>query len=244
MLLRLGSALLDLVVPLGCAGCARPSIGQAVCERCAVALGGPAREVRPRPVPTGLPPVAAVGAYDGVLRELILAHKEHGRLALARPLGLALARAAAYQVAAAGAEATGLTLVPVPSQRRTTRHRGHDPVLRMAAVAAGSLRTLGVVARVDPVLRVRRRVADQAGLGATERQANVAGALAVRPGAAARLGGGPVIVVDDVLTTGSTLAEAARALQSGQAQVVGAAVICATRRRAEGADLDAASPLD
>jgi len=100
-----------------------------------------------------------------------------------------------------------------------------------------------VVARVDPVLRVRRRVADQSGLGATERRANVAGALGLRPGAAARLGG-PVILVDDIVTTGSTLAEAARALRASRARVVGAAVICATNRRAEGADLDAASPLD
>ena len=243
MLQHLGSALLDLVVPLGCAGCARPSIGRAVCERCADALGGPARAVCPRPIPSGIPPVAAVGAYDGVLRELILAHKEHGRLALARPLGLALARAAAYQVATVGAARPGVTLVPVPSQRRSTRRRGHDPVLRMATVAAGSLRSVGVVARVDPVLRVRRRVADQSGLGATERRANVAGALGVRPGAAARLGG-PVILVDDIVTTGSTLAEAARALRASRARVVGAAVICATNRRAEGADLDAASPLD
>ena len=244
MLLHLGSALLDLVVPLGCAGCARPSVGRAVCERCAAALVGPVHEVRPRPVPSGLPPVAAVGAYDGVLRELILAHKEQGRLALARPLGLALARGVAYRVAAGGAELPGVTLVPVPSQRRSTRRRGHDPLLRMAEVAAGSLRSVGVVARVDPVLRVRRRVADQAGLGAAERRANLAGALGVRPGAAARLGLGPVVLVDDILTTGSTLTEAARALRSCEVHLLGAAVICATRRRAEGVDLDAASPLD
>ncbi len=244
MLRRLGTTLLDLVVPLGCAGCSQRCDGHIVCARCAPALDVRAHLVTPVPAPDGLPPVAAVGAYDGVLRALVLSHKEDGRLALARPLGLALARAVAFQLVAAGGGARPVALVPVPSRRPATRRRGHDPLRRITAVAAGSLSSAGVDARVAPVLQVRRAVADQAGLGAAQRQANLAGALGLRPGLAPRLSGRLVVLVDDVVTTGSTLAEAARALRVAGVPVLGAAVVCATRRRASPVPLDAVADGD
>ncbi|MBL1087100.1 ComF family protein [Streptomyces actinomycinicus] len=104
-------------------------------------------------------------------------------------------------------------LVPVPSARWAVRARGHDPVRRMALAAAGELRRTGTPARVAAVLRQRRAVADQAGLDARRRLENVAGALEVAAGGARLLGAGPVVLVDDLMTTGATLAEAARALR-------------------------------
>lgn len=200
--------LLDLVLPRDCAGCSVP--GRTLCPRCAAVLSGP--PLGHLPTLPGIPALAAAAAYDGVVRSLLLAHKERGRLALAGPLGRALAGVAALH-------GPGAVLVPVPSSRASVRARGHDHARRLAAVAG---RRLGV--RTAPVLVQSRHVADQAGLDATARSANLSGALVARR----RLDGLPVVVVDDVVTTGATLAEAARALTAAGASVRGAAVVAAT----------------
>lgn len=116
-----------------------------------------------------------------------------------------------------------LSLVPVPSARSAVAGRGHDPVRRIALAAAGWLRRDGLAVRVRPALRQRRRVADQSGLTAGQRVANLTGALVVRPGAL--IAGDSVVLVDDLLTTGASLAEAARAVRSSGGLPVGAAVV-------------------
>jgi predicted amidophosphoribosyltransferase len=82
---------------------------------------------------------------------------------------------------------------------------------------------------VARVLRPAERLADQAGLTADERAANLAGALRGRWRAGVRTP--PVVVVDDVLTTGATARESQRALEVAGFQVVGIATVAATRRR-------------
>lgn len=105
-------------------------------------------------------------------------------------------------------------LVPVPSARRTVAARGHDPTRRIALAAARVLRGQGVPTRVLSVLRQQRAVLDQSGLGATQRLANLTGALGVAKGAERLLTGGSVVLVDDLMTTGASLAEAARAVRA------------------------------
>ncbi|MDG9704631.1 ComF family protein [Streptomyces sp. DH37] len=219
--------LADLVLPADCAGCGLPRTG--LCARCLGLLrGARPRRVRPHPPPGGgLPPVHACLAYADEARAVLLAHKERGALRLAAPLGAVLAGA----VRAAAVRETGpepLLLVPVPSARRAVAARGHDPVRRMALAAAGELRRGGRPARVLPVLRQRRTVADQAGLDARRRWANLAGALGTVAGAGRLLEEGPVVVVDDLVTTGASLAEAARALGRAGGRVAGAAVVAAS----------------
>jgi predicted amidophosphoribosyltransferase len=214
--------LLDLLLPQWCAGCgAEPGL---LCARCRGLLGSPARSAAPSPPPPGLPPAWAVARYEGPVRAMIVAHKESGRVGLARPLGMALAGS----VLAAGSGTPAL-VVPVPSTRAAVRHRGHDPTLRIAAAAVDALRARGVDVRRVAALTHARRVADQSGLPVAGRAANLAGALRVaRPGDVA---GRRVVLVDDVITTGFTLAEAARALRAAGAVVAAAAVVAATPRK-------------
>ncbi|MFF3727179.1 ComF family protein [Streptomyces erythrochromogenes] len=203
--------LAGLVLPVDCAGCGAARV--LVCADCRGALGGAvAGPVRPSPRPAGLPVVQAAAAYEGAVRAVLLAHKERGALPLAGVLGAALA--AAVLAGGTGPGRGEVALVPVPSARRQVRARGHDPARRIALVAAGRLRRAGVPARVAPVLGLRRAVADQAGLGARQRRENLAGALAVRRDGARLTGGARIVLVDDVVTTGATLAEAARAVRA------------------------------
>ena len=173
---------------------------------------------------------------------MVVAHKEEGRLALARPLGglLAVAVLGAVEAATApGGSAAGVDLVPVPSHPGVVRERGHDPLLRLTRTAAGVLRRGGVDARVCRLLRVAgARPRDQAGLDSAARAANLAGRFRLsrvsRVSRGTGVAGPPprsVVLVDDVITTGATLREAQRALEDGGVTPLGAAAVAATRRR-------------
>ncbi|MEU8678340.1 ComF family protein [Streptomyces sp. NPDC048560] len=209
-----------LVLPVACGGCGRPRTE--VCAGCRAALLGAApRRVRPAPEPAGLPEVRAAAPYENAVRALLLAHKERGALGLVGVLGSALA-GAVQAGAGPGREAGPLLLVPVPSARRSTAARGHDPARRVALAAAAELRRTGMPAGVLAVLRQRRVVADQSGLAAGQRRANLAGALEVVCGAGRLLAGARVVLVDDLMTTGASLAEAARAVRAGALADAGA----------------------
>jgi predicted amidophosphoribosyltransferase len=122
-----------------------------------------------------------------------------------------------------------MQLVPVPSHPVVVRSRGQDPLLRITHQAAVELRRRGVAVSVRAALRVVARPGDQAGLGAQDRARNVAGRFRLRDGAVRPEV--PVLLVDDVITTGATLREAQRALEAGQVLPFAAATVAATRRR-------------
>jgi predicted amidophosphoribosyltransferase len=204
--------LLDLVWPSSCVCCGR---GEAVwCPHC-----------RPPSVPRQVelpaaPPVVAAGEYGGALREALLAFKERGQRALVEPL-------AGYLGDAVDASRRRLgdlepILVPVPSSRSAARQRGGDHLLRLAAGAAAPH---GL--QVLPALRLAGRGRDSSRLSAAQRAAHLAGRMRAQPATADR----PVLLVDDIVTTGATLVEASRALRAAGWQVGGAAVIAATRLR-------------
>ncbi|MBA2443821.1 MAG: ComF family protein [Nocardioidaceae bacterium] len=173
----------------------------------------------------------AVAVYDGVARSALVAHKEQARLSLSKPLGRALALSVFGVLAAQSDRGTALRvlhLVPAPSSRRTVISRGHDPLLRMTNECAKALRAASVHAIVAPVLAAARPVRDQAGLSARQRADNLGGAFAFK--GRRGLDGRAVVVVDDIVTTGATAAEACRVLGLVGADVLGVAVVAATAR--------------
>ncbi len=228
----------DLLVGSACLGCG--SRGRLVCADCLRGLPAEPVPARPSPPPPGLAPAWAAGEYDGLLRRMVIDHKEESRFGLGRPVGRLLAGAV---VAAAGGRGPVL-LVPVPSRPGVVRSRGDDPTRRLVRVAAREATRRGLAARVLPLLRSHRGVLDQSGLDAAARARNLEGSMWVPSGALGRAarsgvggagtawpGRGRVVLCDDVLTTGATAREAQRALAAVGVQVAGIAVVGAVRRR-------------
>jgi predicted amidophosphoribosyltransferase len=224
------SALAGLVLPRRCAGCGAAATWW--CADCAAATGD-ALLVAPLTPPIALPidavgrvgdrsvPCVSAARYDGPAGRALVAFKEHAVVSLRRPLvdllALAVDRAIGDAARRRGAIPPAVVLVPVPSRRSAVRARGQDVVAQLARGAAARLRAQGLDVRCVPALRHVRRVRDQAGLGREERQANLSGALVARPVAVSSTSvpsrGLLLLVVDDVVTTGATLAEAVRALR-------------------------------
>ncbi|MDQ1739547.1 MAG: hypothetical protein QOE53_1199 [Pseudonocardiales bacterium] len=218
--MRLLPDLMDLVLPSSCVCCGRG--GPVWCPGCR-----PKSDPEPVALPAAPsgPPVFAAGEYSGALRSALLAFKERGQRALAGPLAAYLSDAVDVSRRQLSAPRGHPILVPVPSSRSAARQRGGDHLLRLVAEVAPQ-NGLDVL----PALRLAGRGRDSAGLSAAERAANLANRMRAAPGAAGR----PVLLVDDIVTTGATLAEASRALRAAGWQVCGAAVIAATKlRRAE-----------
>jgi predicted amidophosphoribosyltransferase len=190
------------------------------------------RPAAPRRFPWGFPPTAAAGAYTGPVRPAVNAFKEQGRAELARPLGAALALAVAAIVGAAPG-ARPVLLVPVPSSAAALRARGRDHVGELTRRAVVELRTAGLPAEEARLLRRCGRVRDSAGLSATARRANLAGSFVLERGVRP-VPGALLVLVDDVVSSGATLTEAAATLSAvrrpGDAPVL-AAVVAATPRR-------------
>jgi ComF family protein len=224
----MADALLDLALPSTCSACDEP--GGPLCAGCErdlrEGLFDRPRRSMPEPVPIHLPPVTSRGPYAGVVRQLVTAYKDDGR----RDLRPVLAELLAQSMTVAGS-GRPVVVIPMPSSRSAVRRRGDDPVGDLVVAAAAR------VPGSPPVLallRPRRRLADQSTLGHRERAANLAGAYAVRSDGAADINGRAVVLVDDVVTTGATLAEAARVVRRKGGLVVGAATLAATQRRIAG----------
>jgi ComF family protein len=200
-------AILDawaILMPVDCAGCGAPDRG--ICASCRSRLVPRVTQHR-----AGAIPVASALRYDDETRRAILAFKDHGRTDVAKVLAAALSAS----VSAAASDAD--SIVAVPSSRAAFARRGYDPVRVLVSRA-------GLVAL--RALEHTRDTGAQKALDADARAANRRGAFA----ATRRLDGARVLIVDDVLTTGATVSEAARALSAAGASVVGAATRAFTPR--------------
>jgi predicted amidophosphoribosyltransferase len=233
------AALADLVLPAACAGCGagRIPLRSGACPECAAELEALTPfATTPEPPPYGMPAVTALGAYGGPLRSALLAYKEKGRHRLARPLGTLLAGSiAAAAVRGGGGRHVPVIVVPVPSTARAIRERHGDHMMRLAAHAVRRLRAAGWQADVTAMLKALPRP-DSASLGAAGRASAAENSLRIRRSRIcvsprAQTMRGTLIVVDDIVTTGATLAAVSARLQEANVQVTGAAVLAATRLR-------------
>jgi predicted amidophosphoribosyltransferase len=179
-------------------------------------------------------PVVAAGAYRAELAQALLSYKKHGQRQIAGVLSKGLAEA----IRAAAGESPGLLLIPVPTSGSAYRRRGFSPVhMLLGRAGLYPAPTAGRPAGPSTVhaLRTTRMrpaiggAGGQKALGRGDRAQRVRGSMRVRRGLVGPVHGQPCIIVDDVLTTGATLAEAARALRAAGALVRGAVVLAATR---------------
>jgi ComF family protein len=221
---RLTGAALDLAFPAACSGCGRE--GAPLCGACLPEVD--ARLNLPGGTPIGLPadlpaPLLQLewcAPFAGPVRSALHDLKYAGERRLAGPLGEAVAR----RWARVG---TGADLViPVPVHADRERQRGYDQAALIAEVAGERL-GLPVIRALE---RERATVA-QFELGRDERAANVAGAFRLRRsrGRLPAVAGHWILLVDDVVTTGSTLAACAVALEHAGARAVSAIAVARER---------------
>lgn len=241
---RLGrelAALLDLLLPPLCPFCRERSAEPAepLCAPCLEELTAPTGPCCPRcaqpfaategsshlcgaclKTPPPFAWVAPLGAYGGVLREVIGRFKHGGAVSLDRPLGTLLSR----RLAGLHPGYRPDLVLPVPLHPQRLTERTYNQALLVA-------RRLGRLWQVPAPRRQLRRVRptpSQKGLGAADRRRNVRGAFKLEtPVAGAR-----VLLIDDVMTTGATASECARILRQGGAAEVAVAVLARAARGA------------
>jgi len=181
----LASALCDALSPPSCAACdAAVPRGRVFCAACAGTV------LRIEPSPEG---VRAFATFGGAIASSLKRFKYEGRADLARPLGHLVRRLVRESLLSVE------LVVPVPLHPRRLASRGYNQAAPLARAAADELG----VPFAPCVLARGRDTPQQAHLGGAARRANVAGAFSVRapPSVAGRV----VLLVDDVVTTGSTL---------------------------------------
>lgn len=207
----------DLIWPRMCAGCRErgawvcahclrdlPLAREPWCGRCG------ARTCECASVPSGIALARSVGPHDGWLAAAIHGLKYSGESSRARHLGEAMAPI----LAGVMAEEPHALIVPVPLHPRRQRQRGYNQsllVTRFAAVGPWRGNLLpGAVRRV-------RATAQQVGLSSEERAVNVVGAFEADIDL---VSGRPIVLIDDVMTTGSTVAACATVLHDAGAAAV------------------------
>lgn len=203
-------ALADLVAPRGCVACGEPVARAPLCDPCAVSL---------LDAPDPPPGVLVAHEHGGALARAVYRAKYDGDPTRAARLGALLLPLTPLLARPVGC------VVPVPLHPRRLRERGYNQSLELARPVA---RALGCPLLAEGLVRLRD-TPTQTTLARGARAANVAGVFR----AARSLAGAHVVVVDDVVTTGATMAAAlAAARAAGAASATGLALARMPRRDA------------
>lgn len=230
----LAEGFLALLYPPICAVCDTPRRGRGVlragfCGDCLAAMPLP----RTAPLAAAVAsveagfPVAAAGEYGGPLREAVHLLKYSRRDDLARPLAALMGDLMIrLECERDGAWKRPRVLIPVPLHPSRERQRGYNQARLLAERLS---RRFGVPLAPRRALRRRRRTGSQTGRGAERRREKICGAF--RAGWRKGLAGKPVLLVDDVITTGATLEACAKALRVAGAGPVTGLVLARTPKR-------------
>ena len=220
------SSALDLLAPRACAGCDRPDF--LLCSSCRSLL------FRPLLVPApayALGLALACAPYRGPVRRIILAWKDHDNRPLDGPLGQVMAELAPVlsrliDPLLRSKPAKAILVVPAPSSAASLRRRGRVHLQPILLSLVQALQRQGLDARAEPALIMDsvRTKSVQAG-GRRNRSRRLAGRITVAD--SSRLVGLPVLVVDDIITTGSTIRQCARALEAAGALPLAALALAA-----------------
>ncbi|HEY9612873.1 ComF family protein [Allocoleopsis sp.] len=218
---RFKNGLLALFLKSNCPLCDRPAEGEccAACQRqlqrCQLA--------KPDNFWTGEVPVFIWGNYSGVLKRAIAALKYDNQQHLARPLGHWLAQA--WLKSSIATPVKKLTVVPIPLHPLKLKKRGYN---QAELIAQNFCDFTGYKHQPLGLERIRETEA-QFGLSAQAREQNLADAFRISKSFGKHLPNSPVLLIDDIYTTGATVRAAAQILQKQGIQVYGVAAIATSK---------------
>lgn len=209
----------DLMFPRGCAGCDCPDA--VLCVEC--------RKLFHQHVERSLPGVVmdrwfACGWYRGSVRRAILSWKDHGDEECDGPLCEMLhdlARSCGLiDLLRSGVPYDGpILIIPAPSSRHSVRQRGRRHMMQLAKCLARDVRRTGLSAKACNALESRGVTRGSVQMqGVVQRSRRLKGHVAVRSGIDVR--GVPVVLIDDIITSGTTMRRCVEVLQQAGATVV------------------------
>lgn len=197
----------QLLFPTRCFGCS--AIGLSICSTCR-------SEWHPHYYSTHVSQMRVHSAviYSPTASKILLAAKENGL----KGADTLITDSIVHVLERATFDQHNIRLVPIPSSASARRRRGRSFIVDIA-MRVGQETSLGV----SDALELTRKVRDQSGLHAKARSVNMEGAFGLKRGAFPR---GDLILIDDVVTTGATLREAARALSCQGFHVLASVTAC------------------